>query len=46
MKNSYIPEHNPLNQDPVGRYSMGSKFNPTPDNNNRRMDSQGMDGIL
>ena len=31
---------------PTGRNSMGSKFNPKTDNNNRRMDSQGMDGIL
>ena len=30
MKNPLNPEHNPLNQDPTGRNSMGSKFNPTP----------------
>ena len=31
MKNPLNPEHSPLNQDPKGRNSMGSKFNPTPD---------------
>ena len=31
MKNPFNPEHSPLNQDPTGRNSMGSKFNPTPD---------------
>ena len=30
MKNPLNPEHSPLNQDPTGRNSMGSKFNPTP----------------
>ena len=30
MKNPLNPEHSPLNQDPKGRNSMGSKFNPTP----------------
>ena len=30
MNNPLNPEHNPLNQDPTGRISMGSKFNPTP----------------
>ena len=30
MKNPLNPEHIPLNQDPTGRNSMGSKFNPTP----------------
>ena len=30
MKNPLNPEHNPFNQDPTGRNSMGSKFNPTP----------------
>ena len=29
MKNPLNPEHIPLNQDPTGRNSMGSKFNPT-----------------
>ena len=29
MKNPLNPEHNPLNQGPKGRNSMGSKFNPT-----------------
>ena len=31
MKNPLNPEHSPLNQDPTGRNSMGSKFNPTPE---------------
>ena len=31
MKNPLNPEHSPLNQDPTGRNSIGSKFNPTPD---------------
>ena len=30
MKNPLNPEHSQLNQDPMGRNSMGSKFNPTP----------------
>ena len=30
MKNPLNPEHSPLNQDPTGRNSTGSKFNPTP----------------
>ena len=30
MKNLLNPEHSPLNLDPTGRNSMGSKFNPTP----------------
>ena len=30
MKNPLNPEHSPLNQDPTGRNSMGSKFNPAP----------------
>ena len=30
MKKPLNPEHSPLNQDPMGRNSMGSKFNPTP----------------
>ena len=29
MKNPLNPEYSPLNQDPMGRNSMGSKFNPT-----------------
>ena len=29
MKNPLNPEQSPLNQDPTGRNSMGSKFNPT-----------------
>ena len=31
MKNPLNLEHIPLNQDPTGRNSMGSKFNPTPE---------------
>ena len=31
MKNPLNSEHSPLNQDPTGRNSMGSKFNSTPD---------------
>ena len=30
MKNLLNPEHSPLNQDPTGQNSTGSKFNPTP----------------
>ena len=30
MENPLNPEHSLLNQDPTGRNSMGSKFNPTP----------------
>ena len=33
MKNPLNPEHSPLNQDPKGRNSMGSKFNLTPADN-------------
>ena len=29
MKNQLNPEHSPLNQDPTGRNSFWSKFNPT-----------------
>ena len=30
MEKRLNPEHSPLNQDPTGRNSMGSKFNPSP----------------
>ena len=30
MKNKLNPDHSPMNQDPMGRNSMGSKFNPAP----------------
>ena len=30
MKNPLNSEFSPLNQDPMGRNSMGSEFNPTP----------------
>ena len=35
MKNPLNPEHSPLNQDPTGLHSMGSKFNPTPVHDSR-----------
>ena len=48
MKNPLNPEHIPLNQDPTGRNSMGSKFNPTPDGRRTdgRTDGRTTDGAL